>query len=234
MVLDHGRVRSRWQTRLADCRLLAVSSRSRERKFLVFLLLRALIPTWGPHLNLITSQRPHLLLPSPWVVRTTTYEFWADTTFSPLQASCPLLESPPWGDKASRSTQRYWCFGSTHLTCSSRKSQRRWATTLKAASNQRSWGSGLVTNPSPPTQSGCSPPTGRKQHPTPSISPIQSPLPYPVQPSHTPLCTIWTLCSGMGQQGCPTPVIDRESGNLWGPVFGHLILEVHMGPWVSE
>ena len=40
------------------------------------------VPPSGPHLTLITSQRPHLQIPSHWGVRASTYAFCKDT-FSP-------------------------------------------------------------------------------------------------------------------------------------------------------
>lgn len=58
---------------LEDSYLLIMSSNAWETKkagSLVSFLIRALIPSWRPHshLNLITSERPHLQIPSHWLV----------------------------------------------------------------------------------------------------------------------------------------------------------------------
>lgn len=59
---SHGRKRKRWDRK---------SKEESERFSLVSLLIRELIPSQGAppswsHLNLITSQRPHLQIASPW------------------------------------------------------------------------------------------------------------------------------------------------------------------------
>lgn len=71
------------------------------------------------------------------------------------------------------------------------------------------------------------------QEATPNSYPTSHPEPTaplcPAQP-HPALHHLGTLCSGMGQQGCPNPCNRQRLWKPLGPVFGHLILEVHMGP----
>lgn len=87
-----------------------------------------------------------------------------------------------------------------------------------------------MTNPSPPTPSGCFLPTLSSYH-QPHPEPTALHCPAQLDPA---LPHLGCSAQGWASRAAPTPVIDRDSGNLWGPVLGHLTLEVHMGPWVSE
>ena len=60
-----------------------------------------------------------------------------------------------------------------------------------------------MTRPSPPTQSGCSPPAGRRQHPICSPQPFQGPRPAPPSPAIPCSPRLGMLCSGTGRQGYP-------------------------------
>ena len=80
-----------------------------------------------------------------------------------------------------------------------------------------------MTRPSPPTQSGCSPPAGRRQHPICSPQPLQGPAPpSPARPA-------WGHpAQGRASRAAPASPVGRDSGSLRGPVFSHA------APGVSE
>lgn len=71
-----------------------------------------------------------------------------------------------------------------------------------------------MTRPSPPTQSGCSPPAGRRQHPICSPQPFQGPRPALPSPAIPCSPRLGTLCSGTGRQGYPS-LPGRQ--RLWKP-----------------
>lgn len=71
-----------------------------------------------------------------------------------------------------------------------------------------------MTRPSPPTQSGCSPPAGRRQHPICSLQPFQGPRPALPSPAIPCSPRLGTLCSGTGRQGYPS-LPGRQ--RLWKP-----------------
>lgn len=102
-----------------------------------------------------------------------------------------------------------------------------------SAYNQRSWGSGPGDQPFsahsirvlPTCRQEATPyllPSAPSRAHCPALPCLAQP--YPALPHLGMLCQEWA------GRAVPASLVGRDSGKLWGPVFGHVIPGVHMGP----